>query len=404
MRRRPFLVPVAITALAALLTACSSSSKTAASTSTTTAGASGPGSFAKAHYTASLAGVCPNPIVVQADWLPEADHGFLYQMIGAGGQQSQYTYQGPLGSTGVNLEILSGGPGIGNGVSQPSSLYVGNLVKKVTPTLAFVSSDDSIQYSQQYPTTAVFAEYQKSPQVIMFDPSKYKISTLADLKTAVSGGAKIYVQSTTFSFVRWIEAQGVPSGAFIGGYQGDLEKFVGSGGSLLNQGFATNEIYTLEHLTTNWNKPVGYAYIADLGLPFYQSAMAVATSKMTALAPCLQKLVPILQHAVVDYVTDPTEVNTLLADFNNKGLGAAFWHTPTDLNAAAAKIMVSDHLVANTPGTSSVGGFDMAQVATVVSDLVGVDQSAGITTINPSVKASDIATNQFIDTSVGLKP
>jgi hypothetical protein len=103
-------------------------------------------------------------------------------------------------------------------------------------------------------------------------------------------------------------------------------------------------------------------------------------------------------------VTDPTEVNTLLADYNNKGLGAAFWHTPTDLNAAAAKIMVSDHLVANTPGTSSVGGFDMAQVATVVSDLVGVDQSAGITTINPSVKASDIATNQFIDTSVGLKP
>jgi hypothetical protein len=399
--RRSLLVPTAVTVLAGLLSACSSSSTTS-STTTTAAGASGPGAFARAHYTTSLTGVCPNPIVVQADWLPEADHGFLYQMIGGGGQESQYTYQGPLGSTGVNLEILSGGPGLGNGVSQPSSLYVGNLVKNVTPTLSFVSSDDAIQYSQQFPTTAVFAEYQKSPQVIMYDPSKYTIKTLADLKSAVASGAKIYVQSTTFSFVRWVEAQGIPSSAFIGGYSGDLEKFVGGGGSLLNQGFATNEIYTLEHLTTNWDKPVGYLYIADAGLPFYQSAMSVATNKLAQLTPCLKKLVPILQHAVVDYVTNPTEVNTLLADYNNKGLGAAFWHTPVDLNAAAAKIMVSDHLVADTPGTSSVGGFDMAQVTAVVNDLVPVDQAAGITSLNPNVKGSDIATNQFLDTSVGL--
>jgi hypothetical protein len=402
--RRHFLFPVAVTALAALLASCSSGKSTTSATTTSVAGTSGPGSFAKANYTTKLTGICPNPIVVQADWLPEADHGFLYQMIGGGGQQSQYTYQGPLGSTGVNLEILSGGPGLGNGVSQPSSLYVGNLVKKITPTLAFVSSDDSIQYSQQFPTTAVFAEYQKSPQVIMFDPSKYKISSLSDLKAAAAGGAKIYVSSTTFSFVRWLEAQGIPSGSFIGGYQGDLDKFVGSGGSLLNQGFATNEIYTLEHLTTNWDKPVGYLYVADAGLPFYQSAMSVPTGKLASLTPCLQKLVPIMQHAVIDYVSNPTEINTLLADYNNKGLGAAFWHTPLDLNAAASKIMVSDHLVANTPGTSSVGGFDLSQVGTVVSDLVGVDQSAGITTLNPNVKAADIATNQFIDPNIGLKP
>jgi hypothetical protein len=419
--KHPPRVLVTATLLAGLLAACSSTTTKATSPSTTTPGAApaapgaaaprttapataAPGAFARAHYTTNLAGTCPNPIVVQADWLPEADHGFLYQMIGGGGSQSQYTYQGPLGSTGVNLEILSGGPGLGNGVNQPSSLYVGNLVKNITPTLAFVSSDDSIQYSRQYPTTAVFAEYQKSPEVIIFDPARYHIASLTDLKTAVAGGAKIYVLSTTFSFVRWLEARGVPASGFIGGYQGDLDKFVGGGGAVLNQGFSTNEVYTLEHLTPNWDKPVGYLYLADAGLPFYQSAVAVATAKLTSLKPCLQKLVPIMQHALVDYVNSPTEVNSVLADYNNKGLGAAFWHTPLALSDAAAKIMVSDHLVADTPGTSSVGGFDMTQVASVLSDLVGVDQTAGITTLNPNVKPADIATNQFIDPGVGLKP
>ncbi len=395
--KRSLLVPLAVAALAGLVSACS------ASTTTTTAGrAKGLGAFARAHYTTSLTGSCPNPIVVQADWLPEADHGFLYQLIGGGGSQSQYTYQGPLGATGVNLEILSGGPGLGTGVSQPSSLYAGNLVKRVTPTLAMVSSDDAIQYSQQFPTTAVFSEYEKSPQVIIYDPAKYHITSLAELKAAAAGGAKIYAVSTTFSYVRWLEAQGINHNAFIGGYQGDLEKFVGGAGSLLNQGFATNEIFTLEHLTPNWDKPVGYLYIADAGLPYAQSAMAVASNKLASLAPCLKKLVPILQHSLVDYVTEPSEVDTMLADFNNKGLGAPFWHTPLDLSTAAAKIMVSDKLVANTPGTASVGAFDMDQVNTVISDLVGVDQAAGITSLNPKVTAADIATNQFIDPAVGL--
>ncbi len=418
MRRRLLMLST-ITLLVGVLAACSSSSKssttttaapattaagsatTAAGSATTAASSSAPGAFAKAHYTTSLSGICPNPFIVQADWLPEADHGFLYQMIGGGGTESQYTYEGPLGSTGINLEILSGGPGLGNGVSQPSSLYVGNLVKRVTPTAAFVSLDDVIQYSKQFPTTQVFAEYAKSPQVIMFDPSKYHITDLAGLKAAIQGGAKVYVQSDTFSFVRWLIGQGIPSSAFIGGYQGDLAKFVGSGGSLLNQGYATNEIYTLEHLTQAWDKPVGYAYIADMGFPFYQSSITVPTNKLASLTPCLQKLVPIMQHAVADYVHNPTEVDTLLADYNAKGLGAAFWHTPVALNDAAAQIMLRDHLVADTPGVG-LGGFDTANVQKVVSELVPIFQKDGVATMNPSVSASDVATNQFIDPSITL--
>jgi hypothetical protein len=209
------------------------------------------------------------------------------------------------------------------------------------------------------------------------------------------------VQSTNLSFVRWVESLGIPSSAFIGGYQGSLDKFVGSGGMLLNQGFATSEVYTLEHLTPTWGKPVGFAYLADLGFDFYQSAVAVATGKLDSLSPCLQKLVPLMQHALADYVRDPAEVNKLLADYNNKGLGAAFWHTPVDLSDAAVQVMLKDKLVADTRGTSSLGGFDIAAVGKLITELVPVFQAAGIDSANPSVKVTDIATNQFIDPAVG---
>jgi len=418
MRRRRLLFLSALTLAVGMLAACSSSKSSSSATtaapattaassgssapsSPTTAAASGaPGDFAKAHYTTSLSGICPNPLVVQSDWLPEADHGYLWQLIGGGGTESQYVYQGPLGSTGINLEILAGGPGLGNGVSQPSSLYVGNLVKRVTPDLTFESTDDAIQYSKQFPTTQVFGNYQKSPQIIIFDPSKYKITSIADLKSAVSNGAKIYVTSATFSYVRWLVGQGIPSSAFIGGYAGDLEKFVGGGGSVLNQGYSTNEVWTLEHNTQAWNKAVGYVYVADLGFKFYQSALTVATNKLQSLGPCLQKLIPLMQHALVDYVHNPTEVNTVIADYNNKGLGAAFWHTPADLNNAATQIMLNDKLV--VPPSGPVGTFDTATLQGLIDSLVPIFKSAGTSTLNPNVTPADIATNKFLDTSITM--
>ncbi|MBV9582057.1 MAG: hypothetical protein JO057_26035, partial [Chloroflexi bacterium] len=63
----------------------------------------------------SLKGVCPDNVVVQTNWWPEPDHGFLYQLIGPNGtiDTDKNTYSGPLGNTGVNLEVRAGGPAIG---------------------------------------------------------------------------------------------------------------------------------------------------------------------------------------------------------------------------------------------------------------------------------------------------
>ncbi|MFM9226759.1 MAG: hypothetical protein ACKOQ1_09100, partial [Actinomycetota bacterium] len=64
-------------AAALVMAACggddSSSDTTAAPTDDTTAAVG-----------TNLADVCPAKIVLQTDWNPEAEHGFLYEMIGAG--------------------------------------------------------------------------------------------------------------------------------------------------------------------------------------------------------------------------------------------------------------------------------------------------------------------------------
>ena len=49
---------------------------TAGTTADTTAGTAATGEAV------SLAGDCPETVVIQTDWMPEAEHGFLYQMVG----------------------------------------------------------------------------------------------------------------------------------------------------------------------------------------------------------------------------------------------------------------------------------------------------------------------------------
>src|SRR3954470_15315642 len=60
----------------------------------------------QAGYTTPLKGVCPDTVVVQTNWWPEADHGGTYQLIGPGGKvdASKNTYTGPLGKTGIKLQ------------------------------------------------------------------------------------------------------------------------------------------------------------------------------------------------------------------------------------------------------------------------------------------------------------
>lgn len=364
--------------------------------------AASPGDFAKEHYRTPLSGLCPSPFIIQKDWLAQAEHGPLYQLIGGGGKMSPGQYSGPLGSTGIELTILEGGGGVGlgDGETAYSALYQGNSKAGVTPHLGYQELDNAFIFSKAFPVTGVMAPLDVAPTVLFWDKATYPdgFKSIEDLKAfATSDKGKIYVSTIKRTFGLYLVESGVPATTFVEGYRGDGENFVTNNGTWLNQGFLTSEVYKFEH-GNNWKKPIGYLAINDLGYRNYTGMLSVATGRLEELAPCLMKLVPLLQQATVDYAEDPAEVNTLITDFNAGGYGASWWKTSPELMAFAAKTMVEKGIIGNGPN-STIGDFDMDRVAEMLKVVKPrLDERA-----DPNVTPAQVVTNRFIDPSIGVK-
>lgn len=360
-----------------------------------------PGSFARTAYRTPLAKVCPSPLVVQLDWLPQAEHGGLFQLIGGAGKMSQGRYEGPLGGTGINLLLLAGGKGIGLGDSETalSSLYMGNSRANLRPHLALVDQDSALIFSKRFPATGVVAMLEKSPMGLFWDRATYPrgFKSVADLQAyARSGKGKIYLSTTRRTFGRYLLENGLPRDAFQEGYNGDAETFVLNQGRWLNQGSITSEGYQFAH-GRRWNKPVDFLLLSDMGYPLYPGMVSVATNRMTELAPCLKGLVPLLQRAQVDYARRPAEVNDLLFRFNERGFSAPWWKTSRELLAAASAASLSRGIVGNGPN-KTLGDFDIARSNILLSRLRPyLDIRA-----KPNLKTEDVVTNRFIDPAIGL--
>jgi hypothetical protein len=396
--KRPSRVLAAAIGLALFAAACGDDSETEAeSETTTTVGDTATTTGDGASGAVDLSADCPNPLVIQKDWLAEIEHAPVYQLIGPDGEMSENVYEGPLGDTGIDLKIIDGGPGVGEGQTIVSTLYTGNLKTNEDVDLAFVSTDDAAIFSEQFPTTAVMAPLRISPQILFWDPETYPegFSTVDDLIAFAETGNKIYVTSIKESYGRWLVEQGVPEDAFLEGYAGDAENFVTNGGKWINQGYASNEVWDFEN-GRGWEAPVDYVLVNDLGYEFYPGALAVATERLEELTPCLEKFVPLLQQATVDYVADPGPINQMLADYNEAGYGAAYWKTPIELNDAGFQVMMDEEIIANEGGT--LGGFDLERVqATIDNVSPSFDDRS-----NPDVTPEDLVTNDFIDPSIAL--
>jgi len=371
-------------------------------TALSTANGATAGEFAKSRYTTPLADVCPSPFIIQKDWLAQAEQGPLYQLIGSGGEMTSGQYTGPLGSSGIDLTILEGGGGLGMGDGETaySALYMGNSKAGVTPHLGYQELDNAFIFSKRFPVVGVMAPLDIAPTVLLWDKATYPdgFKSIADLKTfAESGKGKIYVSTTKRTFGLYLVEQGVPADVFVEGYRGDGENFVTNNGTWLNQGFVTSEVYKFEH-GNNWGKPIGYLNMNDLGYRNYTGMLSVATARMEELAPCLAKLVPLLQQATADYAKDPAEANKVIVDFNAAGHAASWWKTAPELMAYAAKTMVETGIIGNGPN-ATIGDFDMDRVAEMLKLVKPrFDERA-----DPDVKPDQVVTNRFIDPSIGLK-
>ena len=377
---------LALPVLASLvLAACGDDEK---SSDTTTASAAG-----------ALAGICPETVTIQTDWMPEAEHGFLYQMVGAGYtiDKAKAIVTGPLvdatgADTGVKISIQSGGAAQ-NFQSVTSIMYQNDDI-----LLGYVYTDEAIQNSATFPTVAIESGYEKNPQMIMWDPATYPdVKGIADLGTE---GVKVRYFGGA-AYMDFLTSTGVLSKDQVdGSYNGDPSLFVTDEGKSAQQGFGSAEPYVYEKDLDTWLKPVKYEYINDVGWENYAESIATKPENITKYSDCFKKLVPIIQQASVDYVNSPATANAVIldaADTFGADFGWSYTQGAADYGVATIK---ADGLVAN--GTDGVmGSFDMDRVNGLIEKAIPV-YTAQDSPPKEGLKAEDIVTNEFLDPSIHL--
>ena len=343
-----------------------------------------------------LRGVCPDPVVIQTDWHPESEYGALYQLVGPDYvvDKEKFTVTGPLVigevDTGVRVQVRVGGPAIGfQQVSQ--QIYLDKGI-----TLGQISTDEAIRYSSTQPTLAVVSPMEVSPFMIMWDPDTYpEFNTITDI--GQTDTKVLYYEGDTY--MEYLTGAGILRASQVdGGYDGSPATFVAARGKVAQAGFATSEPYIYAKELPDWNKPVEIALVGDTGYPVYPQSLAIRADEKERLAPCLRKLVPIVQQAQLDFIDKPEETNRLVLELVQKY--NTDWQYSAGLADFAIRQMKSLGIVDNGPNRT-LGDFDMTRVQQVI-DITTPIFRAQKTKVRDGVLPEHLVTNEFIDPSLGL--
>ena len=345
----------------------------------------------------SLKGTCPDTVVIQTDWFTESEYGGVYQLLGPGYtvDTKKKLLRGPLVAsgqdTGVQVEIRNGGPAIG--YQQVSAqMYADKAI-----TLGQVNTDEAVQNSKTQPTLAVVAPLEISPLMILWDKKKHPgFNTIADI--GQTDTKILYYQTDTYA--QYLLGAGlVRASQMDGSYDGTPARFVQSDGAIANAGFATSEPYIFKH-----ELPGGKSYdtnlqlINDTGYPMYSEALSIRAADKDKLAPCLKKLVPILQQASVDFITNPGPTNKLVIDTVKKMRD--FWQYSPGMADYAVKTLKDLGLVGNGPD-KTLGNIQNDRIQRMIDILTPIF-AAQHKEVKAGLKPSDVYTNEFINSGIGL--
>jgi hypothetical protein len=361
-----------------LLGACGSSET--ASTDTTAAAAAATGT--------SLADVCPATIVVQTDWFPESEHGGIYQLMGDDAIASKDTgaVTGSLvvngESAGVKLEIRAGGPFLESPVV--TEMYQDNAI-----TFGYVGTDVAITRYNDAPTLAVFNALNINPQVLLWDASKHpEAKTIAEAAKTVKS---FYVYGEP-SWMRYFIAQGlVDEGQVDSNYKGNLLLATDDAG---HQGFVTSEPYKYANLETG-SITTGYQLIHDAGWNSYAQNFAIRKDRLEELRPCLEKFVPVLQQAQIDYIADPVRANALIIS-TVKTYDSWWSQSEGDVTNGAAS--QRDLGIVGNGETATFGDLEETRVNDFIAKATLILREQGLEIAD--ITAGDITDNTFLDSSI----
>lgn len=336
----------------------------------------------------SLVDVCPPTVVVQTDWFPEAEHGGIYELMGAdyaaskdtGAVVGAFTVHGV--DTGVDLEIRAGGPFLQ--IPVVTQMYQDDAIM-----FGFVGTDVAVKTYKDTPTLAVFSGLNKNPQVILWDATKHpNAKSIADIAKEVS---TIYVFGDQ-SFMRYFTSIGAVNKDQIDtNYQGNLLLATEDAS---HQGFATSEPYKYSVLDTG-AITTGYEFIHDAGWTSYSQSLAIRKDRLEEFAPCLTKVVPILQQAQLDYINAPERANAIIIATTKTY--DSWWTQSEGDTSNSAKTQKEFGIIGNGD-TPTFGDFEEGRVTDFIAKALPIYREQGLDVID--VTPADITTNEFLDPSI----
>jgi hypothetical protein len=351
-----------------------------------------------------LRGVCPDPIVIQTSWDPTAESfGALYALLGPNQtiDSKQKRVTAPLTAqgkdTGVKLELRAGGPAIGF-EKATTQLYADPKIHLAVPS----ATDEVIQLSKSQPTLAVLALVDIDPQIILWDPATHpEWNIIADI--GQTDATVLYFGGDTY--MEYLIGTGILKKSQVdGSFDGSPARFVAEKGEAAQSGYATSDPYVLQNIP-EWGKPVKFQLVYDTGYPNYGSLLTIRSRDKDKLAPCLKKLIPVVQQSQVDVHTKP-DVQTRLIDQTLKIADAYDSKNPYTTDSAKFALSQEQKLKLTgdgSPPNGTIGDFDMARVQKLIQ-IVGPIFAAQRKPIKDGLTPQEVATNEFINTSIGVNP
>jgi hypothetical protein len=292
--------------------------------------------------------------------------------------------------TGVGLDIRSGGPAIGF-QQVPAQMYLDTSI-----TLGMVITDEAIQFSAAQPTTAVVAPLEGDPQILLWDPATHpdwnSITDIGQSDTTV-----VYYQGATY--MEYLVGSGILRRRQVdGSYDGTPARFTARRGALVSQGYATNEPYVYQHEVPAWGRPVRYQLVSETNYPQYANTLAIRARDRARLDGCLRRLVPIIQHAQVDFLTRPdVTLGRIVAIV--RAFHSSFSYSQR--NAEFAVSQLRDLGLSGNGNNHTLGDFDTGRLQRMIDIVVPIITSQR-KPVNEHVAPADIAINDYIDPTIGL--
>jgi hypothetical protein len=335
---------------------------------------------------------CPTELVIQTDWFPELEHGGTYQLIGPDGTADADTvsYSGPIqeqyavgGIETITIKTVNFDK------SNASVLADGDA------DMAYLTASDVIKDSGAIPLVAIAKTLDQDPQMVMWDPEQYDIQEPADI--AETGAQVLHFPGT--SYIDYMIAQGfMTEDQSNPSYDGSDAAWVAGSGDVIQQGFATNEVYKYEN-DIAWKDggpaDVEFFTVADLGFENYPAVITMLQSRVDELDSCLTELVPVMQQAWIDFLDDPTPITDAMIEINETHAG--FWGLSEGLNAAGMELVESDGFAVNSPD-GTYCSLDPERMQALYDILQPIYEDQG-TEVAGSV--DDVYTNEYCEGAPG---